>query len=535
VEELKSHSTLIKVLYSIMALWLLGACICIGREMLEQHAIFGELMAVRSGGDEHQKAVESLLNRGGNVSLPFVLQEIQQDTAKSALYRSANALLMAGGAIRAPLGENEKAAVRKLIITAKTALADRIEGRSVSFSPAEQGFIQQFIAILDDGEFRKIDKAPAIGIFRKIADTADSGTPDEIAYFRANIDMLAERFDICIAGTEMELTPAEIALFHDVAEYCTQLLLASTPKDAVSADEPAVAADPAAQPQPGVKEESIKDMLLAVAGLSKMSGAIGPVSQPKQAKALRRMLKDGTAPKSLPAEKLNAWLALKWQDDFELPKKIATPDNLAEWLKEQKEKTHNEFTAAEKAQMLDAARGLTTRYETERSRLSDLALKLVEQMKQKDRFAIYPAVDDPGRRKEAGVFSVISALWKKTDDRVMILDMVGICATSNEYVRENMEKAFNVIGEPATPNLVRIIQRDKIDEALAAKTLFRTKHERLRELNESNKTVRISCIKSLGYVGGSLAEKALVPLFDDKDADVAAAAHQALKKMMNDE
>jgi len=334
----------------------------------------------------------------------------------------------------------------------------------------------------------------------------------------------------------MELTSAETELFGGVAEYCTQLLLASKPAEAAPAGAPAAtAADPAPQPQQGVKDESIKDMLLAVAGLSKMSGIIGPIPQRKQASALRRMLKDGRAPKSLPVEKLNSWLALKWDDDFELPKKIATAEKLAEWLKDQKEKTRNEFAAAEKAQMLAAARGLIAQYEEQRSRLSDLALKLVEQMKQNGRFATYGDVDDPDRRVEAGMFSVISALWRKTDDRVMILDMVGICATTNRHVRQNMEKAFTVIGEAAAPHLVRIIQRDKIDEALAAKTVFRTKHERLRELNEANKAVRISCIRSLGYVGGSLAEKALAPLFDDKDADIAAAAREAAEKLKDEE
>ena len=160
MQEPKTHSTLIKVIYSLMALWLVGAGIHIGREMLEQHAIFAELKAVRAGGEDHQKAVESLLNRGGKVSLPYVLQEIQQDPGKSTLHRAANALLTAGGAYRAPLGENEKAAVRKLIITAKTALADRIEGRSASFNEDEQRFIQQFIAILDAAELRSSTRPP---------------------------------------------------------------------------------------------------------------------------------------------------------------------------------------------------------------------------------------------------------------------------------------------------------------------------------------------------------------------------------------
>ncbi|HUW32769.1 MAG TPA: hypothetical protein VM223_14260 [Planctomycetota bacterium] len=530
-EEPKPHSTLIKVMYSLMALWLLGAGIYIGSEMVEQHSIFSDLNGVRAGGDACQKARESLLNRGGKISLLYVLQEIQQDPNQSNLCRAAGALLMAGGARRAPLGENEKAAVRKLVTTARTALADRLEGRGVSFNPAEQRFLEQFIAILDQAEFQKLDKAPAISIFRKIADTAEPGTPDEIAYFRANIDKLLERIDLIIAGTTMEVTPAETALFDDAAQYCTELLLASSPAEKApgeqASEEQPPAADAAAQPEPTVKEESLKDVFLAVAGLSKMSGAISPVAEPKQAKALGRMLKDGTAPKSLPVDKLATWLLLKPQDDFELPKKIATADKLVEWLQEQKEKTHNDFTAEEKAQMLQTAGDLLAQYEAQRSRLSDVALKLVQQMKQNGRFASYPDVDDPERRQKAGVFSVISDLWKKTDDRVMILDMVGICATRNQHVRENMEKAFVAIGGPAAPNLVRIIQRDKIDEALAAKTDYRTKHERLRELNEDNKTVRISCIKALGQIGGSLAEKAFGPLLDDKDPDIVAAARLA--------
>ena len=117
----------------------------------------------------------------------------------------------------------------------------------------------------------------------------------------------------------------------------------------------------------------------------------------------------------------------------------------------------------------------------------------------------------------------------KIDDKVMMVDIVEIAGSTDTRVCDAMIKALVTIGEPAIVPLLRSIRRAKIDQALAAETSDRTKIERLRELNETNKIIRLSCIRALGGIGSPNAREVLAPLVDEDDPDISAAAEKALR------
>ena len=506
------------IVYAAMAAWIVFAGAYLVKEMIKQHAISAELAAIRAGAAGWEQASAPLLARG-NVGLLYVLQELQQNPSSNTSWRAAAGLRKIAGSARVPLTENEKAAVRKLIIDANQKVTDFLEGRKVEFSERELSFARQFLAILEQVEIAKLDKQPALAIFRRVVERGEAGTPVEQAYLRENLEALTARVDRCITGETMELLPAEKALYADVGNYCRELIAASTAAPAPAAGQTitARAADKAPAAAPTIREESLNDIRLAAVGLAKMSGMFrdrltgGEIGSIRADAELLRAPFAATIVKCLennepdvPEEPVKALAAL-----------AAKP------------KPTVDVSDAEAREILDAAAARITQYEAERTRLADLIVGFIAKLKAANRFIIYPEADKPEVRAGAGPIAVISALWKKTDERVMMLDMVNILGTTNERVRVDIEKAYILIGAAAVPNLVRTIQRDKIDEALAAKTRFRTKMERLRELNEMNKVVRISCMHALAEIGGPEAKRVLTPLVDDKDTDIAAAAKQA--------
>lgn|GEM_PF-6547024 len=241
----------------------------------------------------------------------------------------------------------------------------------------------------------------------------------------------------------------------------------------------------------------------AAVGLDKLAATLRAAPWLREKSALSGML-EGEYEQPLPTDKLKAWL-----DGSEIA-----------------------FTEDENSQLLAAADDFLGRYEDGRVRLGETAIRFVENMRGAGtRFIIYEVYEDKEQREEAGVFELIFALWKKIDDKVMMVDMVEISGSKNEKLSKTMEEALVGVGEPAIATLIRSIRREKIDQALAAKTKDRTKEERLRELNESNKIVRLACMRALGRIGGSEAKEALKPFVDDEDSDIATGAAEALKRM----
>jgi len=240
----------------------------------------------------------------------------------------------------------------------------------------------------------------------------------------------------------------------------------------------------------------------AVAGLDKLSSAVRAAPRQRERSALAEALEGEH--EGLPAGKLNAWLA-----GHEMA-----------------------FTQDEKSRILEVADEFLAGHENAKVRLGETAVKSIVKMRDdRSRFIRYEVYEDKEKREQGGVLEVIFALWKKIDDKVAMVDMVEISGTENEKLRLAMQDALVAIGQPAVPTLIRGIRREKIDQALAAETKNRTKEERLRELNESNKIVRLSCLQALGRIGGLEAEGALTPFVDDEDADIAAAAAEALRLM----
>ena len=474
--------------YAAMFAWLIGAGAYIATEMAEQHAIFAELRVIRAGEPGWEKAGDLLLKRG-NLGLLYVLQEMQQDPDSDHYYRAGRAYEEAGGRYRAPLDPSEKAAVRKLITDSRAKLMDYLEGRKVDIPPDALAFAGKYISVLNEIDVPRVDKQPAIGILQKVAAGTQAGTPEEVSYLRTNFEKLVEHVDHVVTGDTIDVTPAERDLFLSVAQYC----LAAK-----------------------VKEDAVKNMIFAAQGLQKMSGKVCPGMSEEYQKKMAKLV--AVQPTRKEASALRALLKNSGYT-------YAWVGKLDSWMRGQKV----EFTDPETRQFLMRAPECFARYEASRARLSGLVVRYVQQMKtEKSRFVLYPVLDDKAKRAEAGVFELISSLWKKTDDRVMVLDMINICATTNDQVRHDIEAALRIIGEPAIPSLIKSIGRDKIDQALAAKTSLRTKAERLRELNASNKIVRLSCIKTLGDIGGSSAPKVFVPLIDDKDPDISASAKTAM-------
>ena len=482
--EKKKKALLTSIAYALMGLWILGAGAYIGSQMIRQHATVAELAAVRAGADGWEKQADLLLSRG-KTGLLYVLQDLLSDNPRHHDFRVASAFDKASGVMHAPLGEKEKAAVRKILSIARSKLIDQAEGRKVELSPKESELLGAFAAILRSNVEKAVSGSHSVRIafdgprvvssFNKLA-VGEALDADDALYLRNEFEKILDRIDRCIAGEWILLSAEEEKLFSDAADYCDTM----------------------------PKEGELAYISEAVSGLGKMAGRVNAVPTSGEWKAMRKVLADPRY-KSLPAEKLNAWMNEK----------------------------EVEFTADEKAVLLGVADAYRQRFERSRERLSGLVYRYVVHMQETgERFITYNAVNTTEGRKEAGVFQVVGELWKKTDDRIMILDMITICGTPHEGVRTNIESALVQIGKQSSvnliPNLERSIMREKVDQYLATETKVRTKVERLRELNETNKTMRITCIKALGRVGGADAIRVLKPLMDDKDTDVSETVRAAL-------
>ena len=136
-------------------------------------------------------------------------------------------------------------------------------------------------------------------------------------------------------------------------------------------------------------------------------------------------------------------------------------DKLKAWL----EGSEIAFTEDENSQLLAAADDFLGRYEAGRARLGETAIRFVEKMRGAGaRFIIYEVYEDKKQREEAGVFELIFALWKKIDDKVMMVDMVEISGSKNEKLSKTMEEALVGVGEPAIATLIRSVRREKSDQ-----------------------------------------------------------------------
>ncbi len=463
-----------------MGVWCTAALIYICSKMFEQHATLTEIRAVQDAAEGWKETADLLIARD-RPGLLYVLQELQQFPEASRDFRTGRALEKAGGRFHESLDENEKTAVRKVIQLGRAAITDYLDGRRQSFGPDGAAFLDLAVRILEryskDNIYPYLEEPKFISAFTKAA--AGEDVPDDVGlYLRTNFDEAAERIDRCIAGQAFELYPEERQLFALAAEQCLK--------------------------QP-TEDDASNYLEMAARGLKKIAGET--IAEPTAAdkRVLRALLEDTDYEGTLPAGKLREWMA-------------ATEAV--------------EFAAEEKEQLLQAADVFFQRYEAARVRLSEIVVRFAESLRDAGkRFVIYPAYDDEETRERSSALDVVFALWKKIDDKVMMVDMVESSGSENEKVRTNMRKALAAIGEPAVATLIRGAQREKIDQALAAQTKSRTKMERLRELNHTNKITRLSCIRALGSIGGTQAELALKPLVDNEDPDIAASAQESLRRL----
>jgi len=466
-----------RVIYAMMLVWVVGAFIYICARMIEQHHTLAELSAIRAESEGWQQQEQSLLGRE-RVGLLFVLQEMQQKPESNIDFRTGRALQKAGGRFHPPLTEEEKSAVRKLISLAEARIINYLDGIGGKLDPAQAGFALlagQMVAKYEQDARVPFPRAPvAAAALGKIA-AGEEVSEDAAKIFQLKFENVSGRIDRWIAGEALELYPEERQLIAQVLEYCTQL------------------------PQ---GNEALEYLATAIAGLEKLAGKSTSECTGGETSALTKLCNDATRSNDLPADKLKKWL-----DDDDV-----------------------EFSDDEKKQLLAAADEAFRRYEDSQARLADTVVKFVTNLRDaKSRFIVYEVYEDKEKRAKASVFTLIFALWQKIDDKVMMVDMVEIAGSRNKYVRDDMVKALVTVGEPAIVPLLRSVRRDKVDPALAAKTKDRLKHERLRELNETNKIIRLSCMRALGGIGGPNAKRTLAPLVDEDDPDISAAAEKALR------
>jgi len=576
----------IRVGYVTMVAIIVVSAVYICDEIALQHTILGELSAVVDGGTGWEKAGDALVGRG-KIALLYALQQLQQDPASYADYRLAQACDKLGGRYRAPLSakekQNEKGGVRKLIADARKALMDYADGRRTAWAAGEAALLKTFADVLESVPYAEFDGRRAAGIIRSAA-AGEALAPDDAAYLRQTLDVPVERIELCLAGAAMTLLPIEKTFYLDAAAYVDQqalklqarrLLLdvrsglasrleggkiSFTPSErgmlamaaglAEGAQEAkfdasrtvaisqklALAENVPAEDAAYLKENlanvtdwldrqvadcdagilpaevtdwcrrqtaTLAEQLLAFAstGLRKMAEQGKAPLTPKERKHLKAAASEDEFAGRIPPAKLDGYLA----------------DNPVE------------FTPAEKEALLQVADAYHARHEAAEARLSGLVVRFAKRMRESgERFGAYPVLDDPAISATAGVADIIKSLWKKTDDRIMILDMVTISGTTNQRVRQDMEDALVVIGGAAVPNLIRSVEREKVDQALAADTAQRTKDERLRELNYANRIVRLTSISALGRIGDKQAADLLVRIADDKDPELATSAAKAL-------
>jgi hypothetical protein len=469
---------LIRLAYVLMVVWIVGALVYICDEMLEQQDTLDELRAIRQASEGWKVKEESLLSRG-RTGLLYVLQEMQQNPEDDHHFLAGRALEKAGGRFHSPLTVEEKAAVRKLLSLAEARIVNYLDGIGGKLNPTEAGLAELAARLVvkyeKDARCPFPDAPVAAAAFGSVA-AGEPVAEESAALIRSSFEDISGRIDRFIAGEPLELYPEERELFAEVLEYCSR--------------------------QPLEKEELLF-LAAAMAGLEKLAGKSIAECTKAETSALNEFL-GYPREQPLPVSKLKEWRGGEWAP----------------------------FTDDEKEQLLAAADASFRLYEDSQARLAETVVKFVIALQQAEsRFIVYEVYEDEELREKATAFTVIFALWKKIDDKVMMVDMVEIAGSTDTRVRDAMVKALVTVGEPAIVPLLRSIRRDKIDQALAAETKDRTKIERLRELNETNKIMRLSCIRALWGIGGPNARKALAPLIDEDDPDIAAAADKALREI----
>lgn len=465
-----------RLAYLLMVVWIVGALVYICAKMLEQHDTLDELRAIRQASEGWQKHEQSLVSRG-RTGLLYVLQEMQQDPEDDRHFRAGRALEKAGGRFHSPLTVKEKAAVRKLLSLAEARINNYIDGISADLDPAEAGFAELAARLVvkyeKDARCPFPDAIVAAAAFASIA-AGEPVAEEGVHLIRSSFEDMTGRIDRFIAGEAFDLYPEERKLFAEVLEYCRQ--------------------------QP-LEQEAFSYLVTAIAGLEKLAGESIAECTKAEMSALNESLGDPRE-QPLPVGKLTEWRGYK----------------------------EVSFTDDEKKQLLAAADASFRRYEDSQARLAETVVKFVTALHHaKSRFIVYEVYENNELREKASAFTVIAALWKKIDDKVMMVDIVEIAGSTDTRVCDAMVKALVTVGEPAIVPLLRSIRRVKIDQALAAETRDRTKIERLRELNETNKIIRLSCIRALRGIGSPNAREVLAPLVDEDDPDIAAAAEKALR------
>ena len=469
---------LIRLAYVLMVVWIVGAFVYICDRMLEQRDTLGELRAIRQASEGWKVKEQSLLSRG-RTGLLYVLQEMQQNPEDNRHFRTGRALEKAGGRLRPPLTVEEKAAVRKLLSLAEARIVSYLDDIGGKLNPTEAGLAELAARLVV--KYQKDARCPfpdapvaAAGLAAIAA--GEPVAEESAALIRSSFEDISGRIDRSIAGEALDLYPEERQLLAEVLEYCSR--------------------------QPLEKEELLF-LAAAMAGLEKLAGESIAERTKAETSALNEFLGDPPQ-QPLPVGKLRTSLGGE-----------AAP-----------------FTDDEKKQLLAAADASFRLYEDSQARLAETVVKFVITLQQTEsRFTVYEIYEDEELREKAGAFTVIFALWRKIDDKVMMVDMVEIAGSTDTRVRDAMVKALVTVGEPAIVPLLRSIRRDKIDQALAAETKDRTKIERLRELNETNKIIRLSCIRALWGIGGPNAREALAPLINEDDPDIVAAADEALREI----
>ena len=560
--QAKSRKFWMGICYAAAGFCTLAGFIYIGTEMVEQHSIFAELRAVRTGGEEAENAAKLLIDRK-HEGILYSIQEIRQDAETYPYYVLATVFQKAAGRKREALSEQEKAAVRGLIEKARYKVVDYCDGRTATFNETEQAMLGLTLRILEklDADSRaefmqkcsisdtyKAERSPRhqgdcrrytcfIRVFRQII-AGEPVAKEDAAFVRTEFDNVLERFDFCITGDAFDLYPEEKSLFRKAAVYAVQSGVEDSPGGAGSSGEMLElkdeflqkvqqdgsltcleSTDQAGKFLPFVQHfnrEDLRDLKYAAAGLEKMAGMYEASLTSRECGRLEQLLQNADS-QALPVDLLREWIQVS---------RARGGSSLS-----------RSFTPVEKQVMLNLSEQYMAEYEASVERFAAVVLRSVQQLREsEERFIPYEHAEDEQKRSEAGAFSIIRALWRKGDDKVIMIDLIDICGTQIESVRRLMEQALLAVGRPAVDSLIRQVRREKIDQALAVKTEFRTRAERLRDLNEENKIVRLSCMRVLG---GILRQEidpdirarirsALLPCTDDEDPDINCAARLAL-------
>jgi len=284
-----------------------------------------------------------------------------------------------------------------------------------------------------------------------------------------------------------------------------------------------------------IEDEADRYLEFALSGLDKLTGETPAQATGAEIKSIENAVE--SLPDLIPAAAAD--------DDKATLEKVFKSEELKEklmkWISYSRGKTQEavKFTPEERKLLLDAADVFLGFYDKVQERFSEVARKQVENLVESGkRLKTYEVLESPELEAKASVFEVIGTLWRQTEDRVIIINMIDISGSENSNVRENMIEALatagKTAGRTATESLVRNIERKRIDQALAAATSDRTKDERLRELNETNTRVRIACTRVLARIAPpEIVEEVIAAMRDEEDPDIREAAKQAQQQLEN--